>query len=78
MIPECVGGDGDDTLRTLLRGETGRVLQRLVGERRQVKSVLIPVAEPRARGHGENGLRALHVYAKQLDGPRAQVPGPRV
>lgn len=53
-LPQGVGGDGYDTLRTLFRGKAGRVFQSLVGQRRQVEAGLVGVAEPGAAGHGKN------------------------
>ena len=62
-VPESVGGDGHDALRALLGREPGRVLERLVRQRRQVEAVLVRVAQPRPTRHRQH---LKHILACRL------------
>lgn len=53
-LPECVEWDGYDALWTLLGGESGSILQRLIGQRRQVEATLVGVAQPWATRHRQH------------------------
>ena len=54
MLPQSVGRDSDDSFRTLLGRKSRRILQAFVRQRREMKTGLIRIAEPRTTGHRKN------------------------
>ena len=73
-LPESVGSDGNNTFRTLFRGETRGKVEDIVGERSEVEARLIGIAEPGPTGDSQDTLRRMHLHTKQLHWPCAKVP----
>ena len=73
-LPESVGGNGNNALWTLLRGEARGKVKDIVRERREVEARLIGIAQPGAAGDGKDTLRGVHLHTKQLHWPCAKIP----